>query len=276
MTHAFSIQDLPLSARLSIWRGDHLHLILVTKQADGSDVSWAGYTSNLVKPAGFPGTVALNPAAIGAPGAGEITLDIDTVSVSSDVRGNWAVEVTQAGSQTTLFGGLLTCDKKNPTRLRMQSGCGLDIDSQCKEPIVIYVPAQGIPGPAGAHEIDANCLAGDAVEDNVYITGPAVAGLVQVAKVDIDDGAKMPAVGVILSKSTATTCKVRMQGEYDMAADTFTPGSVVYVYSDGTPSTLPPTRPVAGTRFIQPIGIASTRRKMMLALSGVFYEVGPT
>lgn len=149
MTHAFSIQDLPLTARLSIWRTDHLHLVLIAKQADGSDVSWAGYTAVLVKPAGFPGTVALNPAAVDTPGAGEITLDIDTAAVVDDVRGPWRVEVTQAGSQTTLFGGLLTCDHQNPTRLRMQSGCGLDIDSQCKEPIVIYVPAQGIPGPQG-------------------------------------------------------------------------------------------------------------------------------
>lgn len=138
--------------RSDLWirRGNYLHLVITAKQADGSDVSWAGYTATLVQPddSGV-GSVALNPAAVDAPGAGEITIDIDTKTEGADTRGPWSVTVTTAGKDTTLWQGRYIMELGEATRLRMEDGCGLDLNVDCQEPLVIYVPAQGIDGPPG-------------------------------------------------------------------------------------------------------------------------------
>ena len=151
MSHQFSVQDLPLRADLWIRRGNYLHAKLTAKQASGDDVSWFGYTATLVTPTGVPaGTAVLDPALVGNAGAGDIDLEINTQGEGSDARGPWSLTVVQGGYETTLWQGRLIMEEKEATRLRMQDGCGLEIDSDCGEPIVVYVPAQGIQGAQGA------------------------------------------------------------------------------------------------------------------------------
>lgn len=147
-----------------------------------------------------------------------------------------------------------------------------------KPNVLVRTNPQGPPGPAGAAsavDLAANCLASDAVEDLVYITGPDVAGILQVTKIDIDDGAKMPAAGVIVAKATPTSCTVRFQGEFDLAVSAFTPGSPVFASASGILSTTPPTRPGVGSRFIQRLGVALTGTKLVIMPAPLVHEILP-
>lgn len=121
----------------------------------------------------------------------------------------------------------------------------------------------------------ANCLAGDAVENAVYITGDKIGGLLQVSKVDIDDGAKMPAVGLIVSKSDPTTCKIRVGGKLQLSASSLASGNLVFVSATGTPETLPPVRPSSGTRLIQHLGKALAADLLEISPSNVLHEIQP-
>ena len=139
----------------------------------------------------------------------------------------------------------------------------------------------GIPGPTGKPgndltiDTDANCLSPDIIGDLVYITGPPISGRLQVARVDIDDGAKMPAAGVIFSKSSPTLCVIRSAGEYTYPPGGFSPGDIVYVSATGTLSTTPPSRPTTGTRFIQRLGVALTTDRLLLNMAPVIHEILP-
>ncbi len=128
---------------------------------------------------------------------------------------------------------------------------------------------------AGINVRAANCLAGDSAEDLVYVTGAPVGGLLQVAQIDIEDGAKMPAIGVIVSKSTATDCIVQLHGEFELSSGTLTSGNPVFASVLGVLTTAPPSRPVAGSRLIQHIGIAMTPKKLFIDPESTVHEVRP-
>lgn len=128
MSHDFSTLSLPLTSNLWIRRGNYWHEVLTATNADGSDVSWAGYTAQLVVPTGVPaGTVVLNPALVGAAGAGEIDLELNTQGVATDARGPWSLTVVLAGLETTLWQGRLIMEAKVATHLSIEDGCGLQI-----------------------------------------------------------------------------------------------------------------------------------------------------
>jgi hypothetical protein len=134
---------------------------------------------------------------------------------------------------------------------------------------------RGADGVAGVVDLAANCDAADVAGDLVYVTGPDIGGLLQVAKVDIDDGAKMPAVGIIITKASSTDCTVRVSGEFDLSAGGLTPGDPIFVSATGTLTTAPPSRPGAGSRFIQRVGIALTAKKLMVRAEPLVHEVLP-
>ena len=98
----------------------------------------------------------------------------------------------------------------------------------------------------------ATCVATNVVGDIVRITGSGKT----VDKVDCTDEAKMLAVGVIISKSSSTTCLVQTN---DLAASVYTglnPGKMYFVGSNGRPTTTRPTPTIGGTVLVQPIGFA--------------------
>ena len=64
----------------------------------------------------------------------------------------------------------------------------------------------------------ADCQATDQLGHYVHITGPLVAGVRQVTRVDILDRATMPTIGVIVEKSAATRCLVQTFGEIPSAS----------------------------------------------------------
>lgn len=112
----------------------------------------------------------------------------------------------------------------------------------------------GPQGPAGTPDlvVDATCTAAEAVDDLVYVDS-TVGATPDVRKVDVDDAAKMPATGIIISKPTPTTAKVQFAGSVTLTG--LTPG-LYFVGTDSKLSTTPPGNPLAGARAIQIIGHA--------------------
>lgn len=95
------------------------------------------------------------------------------------------------------------------------------------------------------------CLAGDSPGDCLYATGPAVGGALQVAKADLALFGKMPAIGILLSKDTATSGIAVLDGLFTPGF-ALTPNARLWVGASGT---LVGTRPAAPA-FLQIMGRA--------------------
>lgn len=67
-------------------------------------------------------------------------------------------------------------------------------------------------GTGATSTVEADCLASDAIGDVVSAQAAPIAGVMQVTRVDPTDLATMPAVGLIVSKSTTTRCTVLLHG----------------------------------------------------------------
>lgn len=107
-------------------------------------------------------------------------------------------------------------------------------------------------GFAHPHTFGAGCDASLVVGEWVYISGPSVAGVYQVARVDISDYAKLPAVGVVAQKPTSTTCFVQWGGEI-RGLGTLDPRRIYFLQPDAMIGLNAPT--TAG-QFIQRVGVA--------------------
>lgn len=120
------------------------------------------------------------------------------------------------------------------------------------------------PSPTpGTESWDADCLATDEVGHFVYITGPSVAGVRQVTKVDITNPATMPAIGMIVSKATPTRCTVQVLGEVATAG--LSPGTTsrYWVGADSKLSNIPPAK-ISGKIVVQVAGAALDNSVFML------------
>lgn len=101
--------------------------------------------------------------------------------------------------------------------------------------------------------VPAQCTASDVVGNCVHISGPMVGDLYQVATVDPLDGSTFPAVGIIVSKESATLCQVYVFGITDVVSGLI-PGRVYFVGTSGTLVLAPPIPPVSGVAYIQSMG----------------------
>lgn len=120
----------------------------------------------------------------------------------------------------------------------------------------------GGPSPTPSNStFTADCLAGDVVGACVYITGPTVAGVVQVATAAPSDAAKMPAVGIITAKASATSCTVQRAAVADLtgSAATLTVGRQAWVGLAGLPVSSAPLAAASPSGYVilQPIGVAT-------------------
>lgn len=107
----------------------------------------------------------------------------------------------------------------------------------------------------------AQCQSADEVGQFVYSTGPKVGTLYQVARVDITDLSKMPAVGVITHKTTPTTCSVQWIGELASVYTGMVRGNVYFIDEDARISSTPP---VLSGRFVQRVGTALDEDVLLL------------
>lgn len=120
--------------------------------------------------------------------------------------------------------------------------------------------ARIVSGTPALLQYAANCVAGDAVGNAVFITADAVLGKLQVATCDPSDIAKMPAVGVIASKSSPTDCLVILGGVWTTAG--VVPDGKYLVGSAGALA-LPP---VPGTRpfIVQYVGFGLSTTQILI------------
>ena len=132
-----------------------------------------------------------------------------------------------------------------------------------------WVPLGGLT--PGAFKFPANCLSSDSVGDFVYVSGPLIGGLRQVAGVNITAPATMPAIGVIISKSDTQTCVVQVQGEYTLAG--LTPGKRYWLDTLRHPSIAPPTPAVGAQAVAQCVGIALDETTLLLTPGGITFTL---
>jgi hypothetical protein len=117
-------------------------------------------------------------------------------------------------------------------------------------------------------EYEATCPASATIGEFVYVTGPAVSGVLQVATVDITDLATLPAFGIITDKATSTSCTVRVSGEF-ISTDTLTPGIRYFIGVDGKPSDTMPNPIVGGKAGVQAAAYALDTNKLLLTLDQI-------
>ena len=118
------------------------------------------------------------------------------------------------------------------------------------------------PPPSSSDKtFSANCLAGDAVGACVYVTGASVGGVPQVATCDPSNETKMPAVGIIVSKASATDATVQRFAIADLSASAavLVPASRAWVGFSGLPVTTAPTPGGSGSGYVmlQTVGVAT-------------------
>jgi len=114
------------------------------------------------------------------------------------------------------------------------------------------------------------CLPTDVVGNFVYITGPSIAGLPQVTTVDPTDDAKMPALGIIVTKPTGTTCTVQLAG--DVTIPGLIPNKRYFVGSAGTLSPTPPVPTPGNYAYVQLVGIATDTNLLTLLPTGLLIK----
>ena len=131
----------------------------------------------------------------------------------------------------------------------------------------VFNPFTGTFDVAAESTIDpfvfaATCQATDAVNQFVYVAGDAVGGVAVVACADPTDPAKMPAIGMILSKSSATDCVVVWLGVVALAG--LTPNARYFLDSTGfAVDSLSAVRPV----IVQVLGQALDSGRLLLTPS---------
>lgn len=114
----------------------------------------------------------------------------------------------------------------------------------------------------GYREVD--CLSSDAVGNCVYVSGDKVGDRWQVATADPTDDAKMPAIGVLVSKQTSTTGMIQLFGPCDLFTD-MTPGQMVLVGQNGDLLDEVPSIPAGNTFWAQQIGVAAASDVLLLS-----------
>lgn len=110
----------------------------------------------------------------------------------------------------------------------------------------------------------ADCLATDVVGHFVYTTGPEVAGIAQVSRVDIKVSGKYPTIGLIISKATSTRCVVLNFGEITISPPTLSPGKTYWVGTDSKATDVLPVPGVGERVATQAIGYAITAARLVI------------
>lgn len=101
--------------------------------------------------------------------------------------------------------------------------------------------------------VAANCLASDTEGKLICNNGDSVGGVLQVTTADPYTNTKIPAIGVIISKSSSTDCRVQIAGRITVLSG-LTPGKLYWLNTNGTATTTVPTGP--GTRYVHAVGVA--------------------
>ena len=117
----------------------------------------------------------------------------------------------------------------------------------------------------------SDCTVAEAIGDLVYLAGPPVSGRDQVRRADPSDVAKMPAVGVIVNKLSATSCQVQWMGETTSIFSGLATGKSCFVGPDGRVAALPSRSPAG--KFAQIVGVATAPTRFYVRPDGVMAKI---
>lgn len=109
----------------------------------------------------------------------------------------------------------------------------------------------------------AECTAAEAVGDFVCIVDDPPNGHDLVGKADPSDFTKMPAVGVVISKSSPTLCLVQWMGETPNIFTGLSSGEIYFVGADARIAEVPPV-PSTVPLFTQFMGVATAPTRLYL------------
>lgn len=98
------------------------------------------------------------------------------------------------------------------------------------------------------------CQAGDDQGDLIHFIDPVTPGTLEVERVDPRFRIKMPAIGIIKEKTTATEATVLLYGYNKGLYSGLTINEALYVGIDGRITTTPPTPSIGGSIYIQFVG----------------------
>jgi hypothetical protein len=120
----------------------------------------------------------------------------------------------------------------------------------------------------------ADCTSAEAIGDFVRVSGTQVSNRDQVRKADPSSYAKLPAVGVVISKPTPTTCLVQWMGETPEIFSGLAAGSLYFLGADSRIADNPPA-PVGRDMFIQAVAVALSDKKAYIRpTNNVYRRVG--
>jgi hypothetical protein len=168
---------------------------------------------------------------------------------------------SNVGAGSEVFYNKLSSDLRFRTIKSITSFIGLAYSGSGEEIEIDFVPSEFF-------KIEANCLASDAIGKCIYCTGDPIGGKYQVTTVDPKDYAKMPAIGIIVSKASTTDCEIQWAWDTDIFAG-LTIGKTAFVGLDGS-ITQDPSSIVAdpsGIVFHQAIGAALASDSLLIAPS---------
>lgn len=117
--------------------------------------------------------------------------------------------------------------------------------------------------PKGSYR-EVDCLAGDDVGNCVYIRGDKNQEKWKVETADPTVDAKMPAIGVLISKSSSTVGVIQLFGACDLFTD-MTPGQVILVGQNGTLLDEVPSITAGQYFWAQQIGVAVASDILLLS-----------
>ena len=103
---------------------------------------------------------------------------------------------------------------------------------------------------------DAICQPGNVVGDWVFLEQANDPYTVDSA--DPSDLDKMPSVGVIVSKSTSTACKIQWRGMTEAIFTGLSIGKIYFLGSDSKLASQPPAPGVGESYYVQPVCIATS------------------
>jgi len=128
-------------------------------------------------------------------------------------------------------------------------------------------------GGGGREVIPAICLATDEVGHCVHSRGTRTGNVLWVEAASIYDVDKMPALGIIISKSSATACRVRLFGEHTSSG--LIPGKIHFIGQDSRITATRPTATSMQYAMIQVIGYAVDAEILHLNPAPIMIKVVP-
>lgn len=129
-------------------------------------------------------------------------------------------------------------------------------------------PTEVVGGGGGADPglFDAACAPSINVGDFVRLTGNPGP---EVEPADAYQQFKIPSIGCVESKTSATACKVRTLGSTPAIFAGLTPGKVYWLNAAGSIAAAPPVAPLGTVRYAQTVGYALDASTLMVDVNPV-------